>query len=262
MPDLTTLVGECENAYEATVKLRELVRDRAQENRKSSRLFQSNMVKKATGLSTTGCGAELITQADMISGGYVISLTLPGVYKFAEDLFGEFVIDGDNIKVDLCCHKLEPFDASPGTIGFQLIPGHKNITITNGTICKFQGAAVDSFITVASGLTLDELNFADLDIVDNGDGTLNNGALYSTGINLDGDFDFSPLTPSSTYYFFNVLIKNCKINRNTQRGVNIAAGDGITVNSSTINDTYLLESGSQVQGVQLVISNNIQIFKS
>ncbi len=109
--------------------------------------------------TTKGCNSCItITRKDFcdketkeLTKTFVI--TQPGIYCFGEsinfapaDALPAISVQASNVKINLCTKKLQQANEIFGVTGIELNAGYENIEIANGTICNFQGAAVDAFI--------------------------------------------------------------------------------------------------------------------
>lgn len=208
-------------------------------------------------LDITNC--TMITQAafDIYSlKGLPYPIVQSGTYCFAEDItFAPlkeqsfaFVVDADNVIIDLGGHTLSQSDQAQGlfaVVGFEILPGsigHHNITIQNGTITRFQGAAIDAFVpvTAPAQIALDTLTFKNLKIVKNGDGIEHHEAinvgLVAQGINLVAEVSDFPARETH-FGFTNILVKNTNINGTTIGGLFLNAADGVVLSNITCNET-------------------------
>ncbi len=94
---------------------------------------------------------------------------------------------------------------------------------------------------------LDGLSFTDLTIVDGGNGTPSSNPKPATGINLDTDERFTIpdqtglATLATQFAYRNVVVRNCKFNKNTRGGFLLVNGRNVTISDTQANDTFMNE---------------------
>ncbi len=104
-------------------------------------------------------------------------------------------------------------------------------------------------------------------IVDNGDGTPNSLPKPATGINLETDklitaFDQSGVVKLPTQFAYrNVVIDNCRVNRNSLTGALTVNGRNIIMRNTEVNDTFMTQVafGDIVSGCYFQSSNGIVV---
>ena len=95
-----------------------------------------------------GVDGVLITQANAVAGsvtpgdapGFPVTLTQPGLYKFADNLTVPsgrtgILVNSDDVTIDLNGYRLRAAFFADNTIGIR--SDHFNVTIRNGTIADF-----------------------------------------------------------------------------------------------------------------------------
>lgn len=214
-----------------------------------------NFLNGSCGTCGAGCkNCHIIRECDFLTQGTIsatVVIDQPGQYCLGEDIHYNpqaeesvaFIIDADDVTLDLCGHTLS--DVNPEllvVVGIDIEPGHRNIKILNGTITGFTAAAISAIVPDPER-ALDTLLFEDLTIIDNGlNGVQNDDALAAgyraSGINLESLFNDFPLF-ETRFGFFNVTINSCFINRSTRLGVGIIAANGLVLEDTQTNETFL-----------------------
>jgi|GEM_PF-3051085 len=167
-------------------------------------------------------------------------------------------IDASDVILDLNTHRLFQANTVANTIAIDIKGGHHNITIQNGTIEKFTRTAINSLIQ-ANAPGLSELKFANLNIHDNGTDPMTQA--IASGISLTTT-DIPPIVlPPSIFYFKNIIIENCHVNRNVFVGIDITQASDIIMSNSETNDNFLATvfPDAFIAGTKLRNSKNIRM---
>ncbi len=195
---------------------------------------------------------------------YVI--TKPGKYSLChdinftscpEDLFA-ISIDSDNVILDLREYKLQQVGGDP-TIAVDIQPGHKNITVKNGTICGFK-TPISGFVPAAGPgeeqLTLNGLTFTDLNLSNNGSTDQD----ISSGIYLDVSQSLRDFPKRQTnFYIFNVMIKRVKVNNCIGVfGIQAIFVDNLILENVQVNNLLQTEENNMV-AFFILYSRNITV---
>lgn len=222
----------------------------------------SNSSSKASKESC--CSARLIKQSDFNDAGELL-IDQSGSYKFQKSLFGSIIIAADDVVLDLCNHQLQPKFAS-NFIGIEIIPGHRNITVTNGTISGFKtdgthpARAIHAFIPESTPqLTLNTLLFTDLVLTDNGGEIAFPNGIEGTAIFLESELSDFPQR-QTRFAFFNVTIQRVKANQSVGNSIiGVTFAQNLRFEDTQANDLTLAIDGDP--GAAFVLrSENVTIF--
>jgi len=150
------------------------------------------------------------------------------------------LIKSSNVVLNLGNHRLYQANDTKGVIGIKLAEGYENITIMNGILERFTGAAIHSHINDDN--ELNNLIFKDLIITNNGGiGNPQPGIKIATGIVLasDSTLDVMDSNAVSRYIYNGVQIRNCIINKNTNVGVWLTQAADVVIQNTSLDETYL-----------------------
>ena len=183
-------------------------------------------------------------------------------------LISAILINSSDVVLDLGDHHLSQGNLVQGVIGIELVPDHQNISIKNGTVEHFTGAAVHAYIPICEPQpTLKELFFGKLNLINNGNGDPNFGTPFAlaTGLSLDTGSIGVIIKFDDPKFYQNVVIENCNINQNTFTSLYISQGVNITIKNTHCNDTYISDEADlsnmppATGGVYLRGSENIMM---
>ena len=185
-----------------------------------------------------------------LSKTYVIDK--PGKYCLGESIDFEPIeifqiqaaiqILSDDVKLDLCCNKLEQvngvFDVTGIRIGqdFSETEVFKRITITNGTILKFTGEGIGAFnLAIAvTGESFEDLTFTDLKVLECGSSP---SFFFASGIDLDSFGSQILAFPDVPAAYKNVIIKRCNVNKCLGNGaIQVFTGENVIIRDTQANN--------------------------
>lgn len=148
-------------------------------------------------------------------------------------------IDADNVIINLNGLSLSEGNGTEGVVGIEIIPGHKNITIQNGTITGFTAAAINAFTPETAPLaTTSELNFINLTVIDNAPEGIGFLAKAASGICLNTFVSNNPADYATDFAYSNVTVLNCNINRNGVTNCYFSLINGLKIENSQINEAF------------------------
>ena len=195
-------------------------------------------------------------------------------YEFPNPpLVSAILVNSSNVVLDLGGHHLSQGNLVKAVIGIELVPDNQNIVIKNGTVEKFTGAAIHSYIpTCEPQPNLKELLFSQLKLIDNGgNGDPNFGSplAFATGLNLYTDLPGDEIVNFDVPKFYqNIVIENCDINRNTFSGMCFFQSINVVIKNTHCNDTFISDEADLTSipvvtaGMYIRGSENLQIENS
>ncbi|MCE5295240.1 MAG: hypothetical protein LLF94_11610 [Chlamydiales bacterium] len=175
-------------------------------------------------------------------------------------------IDASNVYIDMKNFTLSQEDGTSNVVGFYIVPGNENITIVNGTITLFKGAAIEANIADSvPQSSINDLTFKNLIITNNGIDTEFRPTYDASGINLTApeSGNYQLMTLPESFKYTNVTIEDCKVDLNASGGIKAWLVDGLKIQNTTANNTYMANSQlNLISGLFVGGSKNVQITDS
>lgn len=178
-------------------------------------------------------------------------------------------IAASNVVLDLNNFSLVQGNSTQDVVGIELLPGVTNVTIANGTITGFLGAAIHSFVDTANPddiWTVDGVRFENLNLVANGGhGDETQGTALATGISFETNDSFESFLEHPG--FENVVVSNCRVNNNTLGGMYFIATRNLVIENSECNGTFVDSSSPSgfifaIAGLTMYGVDNVKIVQS
>ena len=211
-----------------------------------------------------------------VSKTYVIDK--PGKYCLGENIDFEptevgqeaIKIISNDVKLDLCCNKLEQVnDNISDVVGVRIgepfdFPNFstevfKRITVTNGTILKFTGSGISATNVgiFFEPKAFEDLTFTDLNILECGSSP---SYIFGSGIDLEGFVDYPESPDALSLAYKNIIIERCKVNNCIGNGaIQVFTGDNVLIKDCQANN---LSNNSVIYGTfaYWITSRNLQMF--
>lgn len=182
-------------------------------------------------------------------------------------------IASSDVYIDMKNYKLEQGNSNVEAVGFEILSGLNNITIVNGTITKFIGGGIHSFVDTSVPENIQKiinLRFENLNVINNGaDGDESQSTTTATGIEFSTELD--SLNDNFIRYlefpaYENILISNCRVNGNTHVGISVTGVRGLTIQNTNVDGNFVKDTPNgfitAVVGLSLVQCDNLKLINS